>query len=184
MIFQALTNQCHCCWLTNLSSFSTYNYTMTTKPLNMGTMLPPPVATILFYASDGLAVRARNFSPSGRPRTPERIQWAEHFRKLVETAEGLEALKSLAAEGMQAWGCSAIVLGCLDAAFRDVTFRARAIAVLEELADTARERFSLSSPAIYPPEPNRQARPNKSTPGSPSPTRPTPRPHRLGRGPE
>jgi len=148
---------------------------VTNSANHTGVLLPPPVATILLYAADGLSVRMGRFSPSGRPRTPERIEWAAHFRKLVESAEGLEALKSLAAEGMEAWGCSAIALWCLNGAFRDITFRARAIAVLEELADTARERFSLSSPSVYPAAPSRRPRPENGSPRSPSPSRPLPR---------
>jgi hypothetical protein len=40
---------------------------------------------------------------------------------------------------MQAWGCPVVYLECLDAAFRDIGFRARMIAALHQLADTARK---------------------------------------------
>lgn len=107
-------------------------------------LLPPPVATILLYAADGLAAEEGRLSRSGRPRTPERALWVPLFRKLIETAEGFATLRAFAYAGMQAWGCSSILLECLDAAFRDPSFQSVAIAALEDFAETARERFSLA----------------------------------------
>ena len=108
-------------------------------------LLPPPVSIILLYAADGLAMRLGRLKPSGKPRTPGPIEWAADFRKLVDSPEGRDALKALAIEGMKACGCSAVELDCLGAAFRDVRFQALATTVLENFADTARPRFSLTS---------------------------------------
>lgn len=44
---------------------------------------------------------------------------------------------------MRAWHCPNVYLECLDAAFRDIGFRARAIGALENFAATARERFAI-----------------------------------------
>lgn len=157
---------------------------MTRTTQTFSTLLPPPVATILLYAADGLAVRLRRFSPSGRPRTPERIEWVPMFRELANSADGIEALKSLAVVGMQAWDCSALLLYCLDSAFRDLGFRRSAIMVLEDLADTARERFSPAARPVYPPPPEVRPRTDGGKPRPPSPSRPRPRPrHGPGFGP-
>src|SRR5579863_5399569 len=102
-------------------------------------LLPPPVGVILLYAADGLSVWNRSFSRSRRPRTPERAIWVPMFRQLTESPEGLRTLKALVEAGMRGWGCPEVYLACVDAAFRDIGFRARAIAALEDFADTARE---------------------------------------------
>jgi hypothetical protein len=138
--------------------------------------LPPPVATILLYAADGLSVWNRRFTVSGRPRTPERAGWAPMFRLLIESHEGVRTLKTLAETGMRGWGCPDVYLDCLDAAFRDIGFRARAIAVLEELADTARERFTLPEPPPRPPGADIRPRPEAPKPRPGGPSRPRPRP--------
>jgi hypothetical protein len=59
------------------------------------------------------------------------------FRQLTESTEGLRMLKALAEEGMRGWDCPDVYLDCLDTAFRDISFRALAIAALEDFADTS-----------------------------------------------
>jgi len=145
-------------------------------------LLPPPVAAILFYAAEGLSVWNRRFSPAGRPRTPERAGWCQMFRLLIESPEGLRTLRNLAMSGMLGWDCPKVYIECLDAAFRDISFKARAIAALEDLADTARERFVLPEPPRQAPAGDIRPLVPRTTPASepPTPPRPGPRPH--GRG--
>lgn len=137
----------------------------------------PPVGTILLYAADGLSIWNRRFSLSGRPRTPERAVWVPMFRQLTDSHEGLRTLKALAETGMRGWGCPDVYLDCLDVALRDIGFRARAIAVLAELADTARERFTLPEAPRHPPAADNRPRPESPKPGSPAPSRPRRQPH-------
>ena len=147
-------------------------------------LLPPPVGIILLYAADGLSVWNRQFSRSGRPRTPERAVWVPMFRQLTESHEGLRTLKTLAVAGMRGWGCPEVYPACLDAAFRDIGFRARAIAALDDFADTARERFTIPEPPRHPPAANTRPRRETAKPGPVGPTRPRPRPRgpRFGPG--
>ena len=151
-------------------------------------ILPPPTATILLYAADGLSVWNGIFSPSGRPRTGERSIWVPMFYQLAKSAEGMRTLKALATDGMRAWGCSDIVLGCLNDAFREVTFRTRVLSALEIFADTARVRFTLPEVTLQPGwpsmHPNLQVKPQANPPvppKAPRPPRPGPKPR--GRGP-
>jgi hypothetical protein len=147
-------------------------------------LLPPPVGVILLYAADGLSVWNRSFSRSRRPRTPERAIWVPMFRQLTESPEGLRTLKALAEAGMRGWGCPEVYLACVDAAFRDIGFRARAIAALEDFADTARERFTVPEPPRHPPAAaDIRPRPETAKPGPAGPTRPGPRPRGPRFGP-
>jgi hypothetical protein len=137
-------------------------------------LLPPPAATILLYAADGLSVWRKNFSPSGNPRTPERVVWVSMFHELVKSPEGLRTLHKLAESGMRAWRCSPATVDCLKDAFHDITIRALMLATLEDFAATAREKIVLrvheptrQSP---PPNPPPKARPQ---PQSPRPDHPT-----------
>lgn len=154
-------------------------------------LLPPPAATILLYAADGLSVWRKNFSPSGNPRTPERIIWVPMFRELVKSPEGLRTLRKLAETGMQAWRCPPDTVNCLKDAFHDITIRALMLATLEHFAETARERVLLTvppPPRPYPsparPTPPRPERPNR-TPSATPPSGPhRPSPKRNSPGPQ
>ena len=138
--------------------------------------MPPPLGTVLLYAADGLSVWNRDLSRSRRPRTPERAVWVPMFRQLTESVEGLRTLKALAKTGMRGRNCPEVYFECLDAAFRDVSFRALAIAALEDFADTARERFALPEPPRHPPATDTRPRPEPAKPGPAGPRRPGPRP--------
>jgi hypothetical protein len=118
-----------------------------------GPALAPPVGaicTMLRYAADGLSVLNQRFLPSGRPWTPDPADWAGWFRTLVETDKGVRTLRNLAWIGMCGWGCPPVYFECLDAAVRHGGFRAGVIAVLRELADTARKPFALPDPPLSP----------------------------------
>jgi hypothetical protein len=104
------------------------------------------------------------------------------FRQLTESTEGLRMLKALAEEGMRGWDCPDVYLDCLDTAFRDISFRALAIAALEDFADTARERFTLPEPPRHPPAADIRPRPEKAKPEPAGPSRP--RPHTRRGGPK
>ena len=137
-------------------------------------LLPPPVVVILLYAADGLSVWNHIFSPSGRPRTGERNIWVPMFRQLAQSPDGMRTLQALATDGMKAWGCSDIALGCLNDAFRDPRFRTQILSALENFADTARARFTLPDVTVQPgwpsSHPNLTVKPNppdsKHTPPS------------------
>jgi len=151
---------------------------MTSREARPCELLPPPVETILLFAADGLSMRDKLFAPSGRPRTPERGQWVPLFRLLVESKEGRRTLLQLAQDGIRGWGLSRHMLDCSAAAFGHVSFKARAILALEELADTARERFTLPPPPQSPPPTPHtplSARPESPPPPRPRPERPAPR---------
>jgi len=143
-------------------------------------ILPPPAGTILLYAADGLSSWRGHLSPEGTPRTPSRSHWVPMFRQLVDSKEGLLTLHDLAKAGMRAWNCPPPMVGCLDDAFRDITFRAMSIAALQHFADTAPERVMLpgAEPSPYPPSPKIQPRPERArqNPPATSPHRPRPRP--------
>ena len=145
-------------------------------------ILPPPVGTILLFAADGLSVRKREFSSSGKPRPPERNVWVPKLWQYLESPEGLRTLKELAEAGIRGGNYPDVYLECVDAAFRDPRFYKLAITALEEFADTARERFALPEPtqhAAAGPRP----RPETVKPESPkleSPTPSRPRPRRRG----
>lgn len=132
--------------------------------------LPAPAGVILLYAADGLAVWCHRFSRVGRPRTPERSIWVPMFWVLARSPDGLQTLKALAEAGMRAWHCPPVYLDCLRAAFSEVSFPGRAIAALEDLADTARERIALPLPPVcVPPQetgptPVTEKRPSRSRP--------------------
>jgi len=142
-------------------------------------VLPPPAGVILLYAADGLSSWRGHLSPAGWPRTPCRSLWVPMFRQLVDSDEGLKTLHALAEAGMHAWNCPSATVGCLDEAFRDITFRALSIAALQHFADTAREKVALlgSEPPRHPlpakPRP-RPERPSQNRPSA-SPHRPRPR---------
>lgn len=131
--------------------------------------MPPPLGTVLLYAADGLSVGNRGFSRSRRPRTPERAVWVPVFRQLVESPDGIQMLRGLAEAGLRAWGSPSDYYLCLDAAFRYPSFRALAIAALEDFADTARERFALPEPPPHPPAADTRPRPEKPRPKPPGP---------------
>ena len=106
-------------------------------------ILPPPVGTILLYAADGISSWRRHLNPRGKPRTPKRSDWVSTFRLLVDSDEGLLTLHALAEAGMRAWECPPREIESLDDAFRDITFRAMAIAALQHFADTADDAIAL-----------------------------------------
>lgn len=145
--------------------------------------LPAPLATILLYAADGMSVRSNYLSRAGRPRTPERAVWVPYFRQLLETPEGVRMLRALAEAGMRGWDCPPVYFDCLDAAFRGLGFRARAIAALEDFADTARERVTIPEPPYRPPAADIRPRPERRKPGSPGPPQPGRRPKGPRHGP-
>jgi hypothetical protein len=132
-------------------------------------ILPPPVSTILLYAADGLSSFRRHLSSTGRPRPPSRSDWIPKFYLLMQTDMGLLILRVLAEEGMRAWNCPPIMLECLDAAVRDITFRAMSIAALRHFADMARDKVIL--PASMAPVNGVQQQP--------PPEKPRPRPGSL-----
>jgi hypothetical protein len=151
---------------------------MAKKSNQTGQLLPSPLATILLYAADGLSVWNRRLSRAGRPRTPERAECLGTFRHLVGSPQGRRTLKDLVVAGMRGWDCPADYLECADAAFREIGFEARAIAALEEMADTARERFTLPEPPRHPPAAETRPRPEFRRNMKPSPAGPGPGPRR------
>lgn len=143
-------------------------------------LLPPPTATLLLYAADGLSVWKKHLGPSGYPRTPERSLWVPMFRELVNSDEGLRTLQMLTRTGMQAWRCSPDAVNSLKSAFKDITIRALMIATLEHFAETAREKVTLTvpqPPRPYPP-PARPAPPRPERPRRTSSAAPPSGPHR------
>ena len=147
--------------------------------------LPPPAATILLYAADGLSVWKGHLNPSGRPRMPQRSIWVPMFRELANSTDGLKTLRSLAEAGMQAWNCSADHLNCLESVFRDITFRALIIATLDNLYDVPREPVAptgLSVSTRTPPAPPKP-RPRPEAPRHDAPCRPPHRGRPHDRGP-
>lgn len=157
---------------------------MKSKQPRSGILLPPPAATILLYAADGLSTWDKNFTSAGFPRTPNRSHWVPVFRDLVNSPKGIQKLHIFAETGMMAWRCHPDTVACLKAAFRDITIRALLIASLERFAVTSSEKVVMppAQPARpYPPSgrptPPRPERPHAtSSPTSPSgPHRPQPR---------
>lgn len=146
---------------------------------NGKTFLSAPLATVLLYAADGLAVWNQSLSRAGRPRMPERAVWVPMFRQLVESSDGVRTLKSLAEAGLQGWGCPDVYFECLDAAFRELGLKGRIIALLDELAATARDRFVMLEPPHHPPAADIRPRPQKEKPRA----GPRLRPQRRPRGP-
>ncbi|MDD4617077.1 MAG: hypothetical protein PHW76_08215 [Alphaproteobacteria bacterium] len=128
-------------------------------------MLPPPAKAILLYAADGLSVWKSDFTKCGRPRAPSPSRWVPTFRQLIETYEGLRVLQKLAEAGMMAWSCSNDTLDCTRDAFRDVSFRALAIAALEDFAETLPQKRTVFLAETFlklqpeEPEPTRLAEP-------------------------
>ncbi len=141
-------------------------------------LLPPPLEVILKYAADGLSVWNGRFLPSGRPWTPPPIDYAGMFRLLVESREGRRTLRLLTEAGMRGWGCLDHYRDSLDGAFGHVSFRALAIAALEDFARTARKRFTLPEPPPRPPANDTRPGPEPTKPGPAGPNRPRPRPRR------
>ena len=150
-------------------------------------LLPPPAATILLYAADGLAAWRKHMRATGKPRTPPRTEWVPMFRQLVDSEQGLATLHDLAETGIVAWDCPPSFAQCLDAAFRDITFRALSIAALQDFADTAQKKVVLPTsppptqrePPIHRPRPER---PHAKT-LAPSPSRPGGQPIPRGKPP-
>jgi hypothetical protein len=143
------------------------------------------VVVILLYAADGLSVWNHISSPSGRPRTGERNIWVPMFFQLAQSSEGMRTLQALATDGMKAWGCSDIALGCLNDAFRDLRFRTQVLSALENFADTARVRLTLPDVTAKPgwpsSHPELTVKPNPADPpNSPPPSDPI---QRRRRGP-
>ena len=145
---------------------------MKSKQPRSGILLPPPASTILLYAADGLSAWRKNFSPAGFPRTPSRSDWVPMFRQLVESKEGMETLQNLAIAGMEAWKCPQSHIQCLNAAFRDITFRALSIAALHRFADTTLEKIVFPEPVKKQPYPVEEKftpkpeRPQQGRPGT------------------
>jgi hypothetical protein len=82
---------------------------------------------------------------------------------------------------MLAWHCPAGVIGSLEDALRDITFRALSIAALQHFADTAAEKVMLRDPEPLPHRPtppSLRAKPERSPrshfPASPKSRSPTP----------
>jgi hypothetical protein len=151
---------------------------MAKKRNETGQLLPSPLATILSYAGYGLSVWQRRFSASGRPRMPEEKAWVPMAWQLVGSPEGRRTLKDQVMAGMRAWDSPPVYFECADAAFREVGFESRAIAALQELADTARERFVLPEPPRHPPPAEIRPRPETGRNKRPSPAGPRPGPRR------
>jgi hypothetical protein len=108
------------------------------------------------------------------------------FRELVDSDEGLETIHALAEAGMHAWRCPPGVIGCLEDALRDITFRAMSIAALQHFAETAQEKVMLRDPepsSRRSTAPKLRPRPERPTsghrPGSPH----RPRPHSRSTSP-
>ena len=129
-------------------------------------LLPPPSATILLYAADGLSVWKKRLSPKGFPQMPERAIWVPMFRELVNSEEGMHTLHSLARSGMLAWRCSPDNIHSLKSAFRDITLRALIIGTLEDYADTGSIRVLMPPPPSRPQPPTLAARPESPKPKS------------------
>jgi len=151
---------------------------MSDAALPPASLLPPPSATILLYAADGLAVWKKHLGPKGFPRMPERAIWVPMFRELVNSEEGMHTLHTLARSGMQAWRCSPDNIKTLKSAFRDITLRALLIASLDDYADTGFIRVLMrplpsrpQQPALTPRPESPKAKPSW-TPYS-SPRRPS-----------
>ena len=100
-------------------------------------VLPPPVATILLFAADGLSSWKGSLSAAERPKAPSCLLWVPMFREFVESDEGLRILHALATAGMRAWRCPPSVIQSVDAAFGHITFRAMSIVALQHFTDTA-----------------------------------------------
>ena len=126
---------------------------MSDAALPPASLLPPPSATILLYAADGLAAWKNHIGPKGFPQMPERAIWVPMFRELVNSEEGMHTLHALTRSGMQAWRCSPENINTLKSAFRDITLRALLIATLDDYADTGGIRV------LMPPPPSRPNRP-------------------------
>jgi hypothetical protein len=137
---------------------------------------PPPLGIILKYAADGFSVWNGRFLPSGRPWTPPPIDYAGMLRQLIESREGRRTLRLLTEAGMRGWGCLEYYRDALDGAFSHVSFRALAIAALEDLARTAPKPFTLPEPPPRPPANDIRPGPEPSKPGAGGPTRPRLRP--------
>lgn len=142
--------------------------------------LPPPLGVLLWYAANGLSVAADGPIRAQRPHTPEVSVWAGPFREFVESRAGLRKLKGLAETGMRALGAPPDYFLCLDSAFRYPSFRALAIAALQDYADTAREPYTLPEPPRHPPAADIRLRPERSEPKPKlgGPARPRRRPRR------
>jgi len=61
---------------------------MKQKIVGVGRILPPPVATLLWYAAVGLLVRSEGVTQSGTSRTPELALWVQHVRDLMQSDMG------------------------------------------------------------------------------------------------
>jgi hypothetical protein len=139
---------------------------MSDAALPPASLLPPPSATILLYAADGLSVWKKTFGPKGFPQMPERAIWVPMFRELVNSEEGMHTLHSLARSGMQAWRISPDNIHSLKSAFRDITLRALIIATLEDYADTGSIRVLMPPPPSRPQPPTLAPRPESPKPKS------------------
>lgn len=153
---------------------------MSETKFRKGTALSVPPGAIyemLLLAAQGLAAENGCFARSGKPRLLERIHWAGIFRICLETPEGQRRLKELMIEGIRRGGWPRDYIGCVQAAFRETGFRARTIAMLEELADTAPKRFTLPEPPRHPPATDTRPRPERA---GPKPSHPAPKRGRQG----
>ncbi len=139
---------------------------MSDAALPSARLLPPPSATILLYAADGLAAWKNHIGPKGFPKMPERAIWVPMFRELVNSEEGMHTLHALTRTGMQAWRCSPDNINSLKSAFRDITLRALLIASLDDYADTGFIRILMPPPPSRPQQPALAPRPESPKPKS------------------
>jgi hypothetical protein len=139
---------------------------MSDAALPPASLLPPPSATILLYAADGLAAWKEHLGPKGFPQMPARAIWVPMFRELVNSEEGMHTLHALARSGMEAWRCSPDNIHCLKSAFRDITLRALIIATLDDFAETGCIRILMPPPPSRPQPPTHAPRPEFPKPKS------------------
>jgi hypothetical protein len=114
-----------------------------TRKKRRPSVLPPPAETFLLYVADGLSTWLGYKGPAEKLRTLERIFWVPMFRQLAASDDGVETLHKLAATGMRTCNCLPCLIGGLNDAFRNITFRSLSIATLHAFAETARERIHL-----------------------------------------